>query len=313
MFDGLIKKGKEALIKTKEGINEKVKTYNLQKEEWDSLVSTNHTITLSEKITIKNENASEGRIKKVKDLSPSATGDKAKQIASLLSLSEVFLDVCYVKEACTNKEYFFVISDLGMYITDLKLCNKYDFNQIKVIKNVMPGMLSSNLNINNVAFVVEGSKKDTERFINIFTDENYRKEEIEKSKKYLQGINPVEEYINKYYRGITIGENKSIVLHGANENILISANDIVSVDALLDNSVAYTKGVHLTSALTSSQSSCYKMSLRFNLNNGKYIVEILPPSVLNKAYISSDQEYINSYAFCKQIINRIYNILLGGK
>ena len=143
-------------------------------------------------------------------------------------------------------------------------------------------------------------------------DANFRNNEINKEKEYLKGIKPTEEYINKYYRGVTIGENRSIVLHGNNENILLNIGDIVSVDVLFDNSVVYSRGVRLSTAMTSAGYSCYKMSLRFNLNGGKHIIEILPPSTLNKVYNSTDEEYINSYAFCKQIINKIYSIILGG-
>lgn len=312
MFNDLIKKGKDVIFKAKEGLEEKRKVYNIQKEKWDKLLLTNHHINLSEEINVKNENASEGRIKKVMDLSPSANKNKAETLAKLFSIYELLLDVCYVKEATTNKEYFFVITSDGVYITDFKFCNKYEFSNIKIAEIIIPGMLSSNVNINNVPFVIEGSKEDNSKLVNILIDSNFRNAQIDEKKKYLKGIKLTEEYLNKYYRGVSIGENNLIVFHDENDNILLNTDDILSVDVLFDNSVVYTKGLKSSTAMTSAGYSCYKMSIRLNLkNDGKYIVEILPPSTLNKVYNSSDEEYISSYAFCKQIVNKIYSLMMG--
>ena len=312
MLKDLLDKGKNFVQTGISELKEKKDIYDKQKLEWDECVKKSTNVVLDKELSVVTEKSSEGRIKKIMLLSPSLNNEKAKIISSIFTLDENILNIKYA--TCTNNtNYFLIITDRRLMITDLKNYIDLSFTSLGA-RIVLNGILSQGVVINNYCFTIEGNKETVEYFVNILANPDYRNKVINDYITHIFGIKTKEEYLNSFLRGVSIGEDKRIVIHlDETNNVLVNINDIDSMDVLLDNRLVYTKSLKINTAITGAAGSCYKMDIRFNLKNETTILmNFLPTSVLNKVYNQNDEVFRNNYNQAKIIINRIVSLMTGG-
>jgi len=234
--------------------------------------------------------------------------EKTKLVNSLIPVDENIVCVRTAKEAKTSMEYIFVITDKRIWILDQKEYITYEFSQIKNCEIVNKGIMTQGIKFDDKAFYIDGNETDVSEFIKIVTNPDERMGAMNRAQKYLCGIIPKKQYINMALKGVTIGINNEIVIHNKFDNKLISVQDITHVQILINDLVVLSKGKEDTSILANPMEA-RKISIKFIMTSGEYIVDILSESLMNTSYKKEDTTYIENYNFAKKIVDEIAVLL----
>ena len=301
----LFNKGKE---KISDGINtakDKYKEYSDSNAKFKELVDKSQVLdNLSSVIVDGKEDL--GRMEKIKQLGPNLSSDKIATIDKVVDRNENILMVLLSKECKTNIEYTFVLTEKKLYLINVDYYKVFEFEEIKIFEIIVKGVLSHNVNFNNMGFNIESSYENVSELINVLTNIEYRNVYLKDKLSHLCGIKLEKQLINKFGNGISIGDNNKVVLHNGSENHIIVKNDIERIDLLSDNSIIMTKG-KMTSNFVSTKSGCYSMALKITTNKETYNIDIIPMSVMNTFYKNDNTIYQENYQFAKEVIEELLN------
>lgn len=254
--------------------------------------------TLKEKI-------SEHKLAYIMNTCPDLNEQKARIIASLIPIDEIYLDINYSKEIKTNKEYSLISTNKYLWIINEKEYGAIPYNSItfKIIKN---NVMSKIVLLNNILLEINDPSKKIAILDSIIKDENIRNKFIEENQRYLCGIIPIYQNINRIGSGISIDKNQTIIFHTKDKNYKCNINDIENYEILLDNQVIYSKDKNTLKKITTFQNSCYQISMRITLKNKAIIsLPILESNAFGTKYKSQDSIYQQNINFSKEIINKL--------
>ncbi len=235
--------------------------------------------------------------------------EKSKIANKLIPVEESILDVKTSKEAKTELDYTFVLTDKRLWVLNQKEYTTYTFDAITKFAIVNKGFMTQGVNFNDMAFIIDGNESDVQRFIDNTTKEDVRNALITRSTAYLCGITPRIQRLNMHMKGITIGDNDSIVIHNGNENKLINIHEIIGIQVLINDLVCYMKNKSDNNTFVSSPNEARKMSVKFQFQMGEYMIDIMPQSSFNTSYKREENTYITNLEFGKSIVDTIANAI----
>ena len=314
MLNDLLRKSKDFVVKNVGDLKNKKEEHDKQVKKYNELIHKSQKLMLNNNLVVNNKKIKDVIVKKILSFSSSINNEKSEILCKLIPYDETILDLVYAKEGVSRKEYYITLTDKYVWVTDFLYYDKYSYSNIKIAEFVVNGLINQCVNINNNAFEIEGIHENVEKFLNILKNEEYRNKIITEEVSYLCGIKPIEEYINADYVGVSIGENKKIVIHnGVNINEVVNLEDINSIDLLIDNSIVYKKGLEVNNRMTSVPNDCHEMSVRFNLTDKSFTINMIKPNALNTSISQNSKIYMDSYKLSKKIINRVIDLRLGGE
>ena len=311
MFKDLLDKGKKFVTENAQKLKEKKEEHDEAMKVFNALIDKKNKLEMTDQICVNNAHVQDFNIEKIlKMASSSINQDRAKTLAQLVPIEETIIDVAYLKEETTGKYYYFILTNKYVYITDLAYYKKMEYTDITKCEVVVNNVLSKGLNINDIAFSIEGAFDEGDNFTNTLFNAEYRLKKLNENNSYLNGVVPSFQLINKYNAGITIDTNNNIVLHGGNSNQTLKLDDIEYIKLILDGTVVYLRGIN-TTPLTTTKPSCYEMSLNFVTKTGEYNITILPRNAMNQVVNAQDSIYIENFEFGKKIINKVIEMKGG--
>ena len=173
---------------------------------------------------------------------------------------------------------------------------------------ISKSLMTQIINFNGIILDINLNYDDLLKVYNTITNNNFRQNEINNKIKYLEGINPVYEKINKFGTGISIDNNNTIVFHDQmQKHYKYQINDILNYELMEDNTVIMSKTTkEETQAIKNTKTECYKITMRLTMTN-KFIIEltILPPNTFNNSYSHMDSTYKEYINFGKTLINKL--------
>lgn len=235
--------------------------------------------------------------------------EKSKIANKLIPVEETILDVKTSKEAKTELDYTFVLTDKRLWILNQKEYTTYTFDGVTKFEIVNKGVMTQGVNFNNMAFIIDGSENDVKKFIDNTTKTDIRNALITRSTAYLCGITPRKQLLNMNMKGITLGDDNSIVIHNGNENKLMNVKEIIGIQVLINDMVCYMKTNKDNQTYVSSPSEARKMSVKFQFQMGEYMIEIMPQSSFNTSYKREETTYITNLEFGKSIVDTLATII----
>ena len=301
----LFNKGKEKISEGIDAAKDKYKEYSDANSKFKEIVEKSKVLDNLTPVIL-DEKEDPGRIEKIKQLALNLSSDKVRIIDKIVDRNENILMVLLSKECKTNIEYIFVMTEKKLYLINFDYYRTFEFDEIKVFEIVVKGLLSHNVNFNNMGFNIESSYENTSELIHLLTNKEYRDIYLKDKLSHLCGIKLEKQLINRFGTGISVGENNKVVLHTGKENIIIAKSDIERIDLLSDNSIVMTRG-KMTSSFVSAKSGCYNMALKITTNKETYNIDIIPTSTMNTFYKRDDSVYQESYEFAKEVIEELLN------
>ncbi len=298
----LISKGAETAKKAAEDKKNAIHEFDLLKTKSDHIGPMNTYV-------VNNNDPQVGRETMILNACLTINVDNSRIINKLIPIDETIVDVKTGKEAKTEIQYAFAMTDKRLWVLNQKEYITYEFDNIKNFEMVNKGLMSQGVKFNDMAFVLDGTEKDVETFINNVFNPDIRLEAITRKIKYLCGITPAEQLLNANIHGITISKDNKIVLHNGVDNKLVEITDIDVVQLLINDSVVISRGRTDSGNIMSSPMEARKMSIKFVLKMGDFTVDILEQNMMNTTYRREEATYINNYEFAKKIIDKITEYL----
>lgn len=304
-LSSLINKGKEAITNVANNAAQKYNDYKEASSEFQQIIENSTPLSGLMLCESFDRSFNSYRKNKIIKLIPSINRETAGLIDSTFNNSIMPFMVFRGIESKTNKMYWFLLTNAGLYITDTTNYKVYNYEEINDIRVILKGVMSQNVSFNNMAFSFEINDTDMERLKSFLTNPSDRINAINESLKYLCGKEISKQYINDYGVGITITKDNMIVLHsGNNINELLDKKSVQRVDVLSDNSTIMTRGINENKLLSSKQ-GCYELGLKIILPSEEKYIIVLPKNTLNTMYTRENTEYNNSIEFCKIVIEEI--------
>lgn len=301
----LINKGKEAITNVANNAAQKYNDYKAANQEFQKVIDSSVPMTGFMLCENYDRTFNSYRKNRIVELIPSINRETAKDLDKTLNENIIVFMVFRSLESKTNKSFWFMLTNNGIYITDVINYKIYKYEEVSNLDVIVKGVMSQNVSFNNMAFNFEVTDTDMKKLEEYIRNIDARNNAINESLKYLCGKQAAKQYINDYDVGITVTTDNMIVLHEDNHvNEAINKKDITRVDVLSDNSTIMTRGVNENKILSAKQ-GCYTLALKIILTNGEKVITVLPMNALNSMYLREDTVYNNSIEFCKIVIEEL--------
>ena len=309
-FNEIFNKGVNLINKGANAVKDAAKEKYAAHQEFNLLITRSDHLTDLKPNEVHNQTPSIGKEQIILNKCLTINVGNSKVINNLIPLEETIVDVKTAKEAKTEFQYYFIITDKCLWVANEKEYKTYNFSDIKNCEIVDKSIMSQYVKFDDNAFVFDGSEGEVQKFCRILTEESFRNIEIAEAVKYLCGVKPIEQYLNIYITGMTIGENGQIAFHnGKAGNKLMNVSDIEYVQLLMDNTVVMTKGKPDMQSMISAMYDCRKMSIKIVAKSENYMFDVMPQNLMGTLVKKEDTTYLTNYNFAKEIINRIEELL----
>ncbi len=293
-------------------VNDKVNTFIDNKKEqidaYNRFIEGSKVFELSNIINVDEDNINEGNVYQYKDMCVYINIEDAKRIASLIDIDETVIYISFVRQKKDDKDFIITLTDKKILVNDKEKYLIYRYDDIKGLYQVNKSLMSQIINFNDIILEIDLNQSDLDIFYNLIMNSNYRNSYALELKKYLCGIIPIYQKINKIGSGISIDNNKNIVFHDRrSNNYLCRCEDISLCELLEDNTPVIKSGMTATGfGIGAAKQECGTMKLRITLINKQVIeITILEPKVFNATYGHTDTTYLKYFAFGKEIIEKI--------
>ena len=266
------------------------------------------SFNLTKDIVPNNNNLNEGKWEEYMTICPNINIQQAKLIDSLLPISETLINLIHVSQKTDNKNFIIVFTNHRIWIIGN---NKYDiinYQDITTFEVISKGLMTQVVNINNVLLGLDINQNTLNIIYSLINNPDYRNNYISEKTKYLCGITPIYQRLNKINSGISIDSNNNIVFHDKKiNNYLYKYDDILNYELLEDNTVVLKKRtLEQDHALKSVKQDCSSMKLRVTLkNNGVFEINILEPTTFSSSINHNSSTYSEYYSFSKEIIDKL--------
>ena len=290
-------------------IQNKYTTMKQENDNLDTLLNQTTTFQNLFPLPLLKDNYLEQRISFIKNNCPDINEEKAKIISNIIPIQETYLEVFYAKEIISNKEYYLIPTNQYLWIISQTSYGAYSYQNLscQVIKN---NLMSKIILILNVLLEVNGSSQKIETLINIINNNNIRNNLIQEKTKYLLGITPIYQKINKLNAGLSIDSNNNIVFHNKEDSVKCTPNEITNYEILLDNQVYFSKSSSSSSTMSSFNTSCFQINIRITTPNKIFTIPILEPNSFGTKYNNHDSNFTYSINFAKEIISKIQSLTI---
>ncbi len=288
-------------------IKDKYNTIKQENDTLDNLLNTTTTFQNLYKIPIQKDNNLEQKINFIQNNCPDINEEKAKLISNIIPIQETYLEVFYAKEIKSNKEYFIIPTDSYLWIISTNEYGAFDYSKLNatVIKN---NLMSKIILTMNILLEINGSSDKIDTLINILNSQEFRNKIIQEKTKYLLGITPIYQKINKLNAGLSIDKDNTLVFHNKEESLKCSPKELINYEILLDNQVYFSKNSSTKTTMTSFNISCYQITIRITTPSTVFILPILEQNSFGTKYTNHDSKFTYSINFAKEIIAKLQTL-----
>lgn len=288
-------------------IKDKYNTIKQENDTLDNLLNTTTTFQNLYKIPIQKDNNLEQKINFIQNNCPDINEEKAKLISNIIPIQETYLEVFYAKEIKSNKEYFIIPTNNYLWIISTNEYGAFDYFNLNatVVKN---NLMSKIILTMNVLLEINGSSDKIDTLINILNNQEFRNKIIQEKTKYLLGITPIYQKINKLNAGLSIDKDNTLVFHNKEESLKCSPKELINYEILLDNQVYFSKNSSTKTTMTSFNISCYQITIRITTPSTVFILPILEQNSFGTKYTNHDSKFTYSINFAKEIIAKLQTL-----
>lgn len=304
-FKDIFNKGMEMVNKGVESAKSAYEEKKQAQQEFELLKTRSNHIGPFSPLVVNNPEPQVGREQSILNMCLTINVENSKIVNKTIPIDETILDVKTGKEAKTEMEYAFIITDKKLWIMNKNEYMILDFESMQNFEIINKGLMSQSIKFNNNAFILDGKEADILRFGRILLDSQFRIEVEARSKAYLCEVVPVKQLINMNFKGVTFGANGELVLHNYPDNKKVDINEVVSVQLLINDTVCLMRGKNDSGSITSSPMEARKMSVKFILGMGEYVIETMPQSMMNATHKREDTVYRSNYEFSKLIVETV--------
>lgn len=310
-FKDIFNKGIDAIKSGANAVKEAAKEKKTAIQEFDLLKTKSEHIGPMQKLVQNNNEPQIGKEQLILNMCPNINVEQAKLVNTIIPIEETIINVKASKEAKTLIEYIFVVTNVNLWILNQNEYITYEFNAIKNFEIISKGVMSQSVKFNDNAWVISGSEDEIKTLCEILLREDVRVMTVAAKTKYLCGIIPHKQILNMNMKGISIGDNKQIVLHNTPDNKLVSLNDIAYVQLLINDSVVLVKGKEGVDqgSMVSTPLEARKMSVKVIPSMGEYVIETMSSNMFNKSYKREESTYINNYEYSKKLVDTIASMV----
>ncbi len=294
---------KDLINNTKNLINQ----HKIENENYNKLMSQTQQFVDFHIIEQNDKPKNEGRIYEINSKCPSINIDNATKIDNLLPNFEWPICAVHISQDIDNTPFNLILTPYRIWVIATNSYRIFQYNEIS-IQVIMKGIMNQKLWLNNIMISAWLNTEDLNIFINFITNVQYRNNYIIEDLKYLEGITPVYQCINKNQSGISVDKDKNIVFHDRKiNNYKYNYDEIQDYDLLVDTNIVLRKRqFKRNSTLKANTSSCTSVSLRITLKDQRQtIIPILVGNGLNQTYSTVGDQYKEAYNFGKTIIEYI--------
>ena len=278
------------------------------KARYDNAIKKSLTLGNMIKLDIQEKDAIPGRAQELKNLCPNLTDDSAKFLANVIPIWETYLFVFIITAKRTGDKYYMICTNRWIWFINDYSYKIVKYNEIYLFEVIKKSLMSQYVNFNQIVFIINDYINNVNKLIKFCNDKGYRDNEIETRCKYLCGIIPVYQNINKIMSGISIDNNKNIVLHDRKKNNIKCTYDQIEDYELMEDQTAVLKKKQAedSHAIPFAKDSCSRISIRVTFkNNTLFLMTILEPSAFSNQYSHNDTIYKENFAFAKGIIDTL--------
>lgn len=259
-------------------------------------------------MTSYNSILNEGKWEEILGLCPNLNESQAKVVDSLIPVSETYLKIIYITQRIDNCNYIIVFTDKYVWVMDKEKYLMMQYQDILVFDIISKSLMTQVVNFNNIIIGIDTTQNDLNELYQLVKDIDYRNNFIRERTKYLCGIVPIFQKLNKINSGISIDNNKNVVFHDKKlNNYVYRYQDIKNYELLEDQIVVLKKKTLESShSMTSVKQTCNNMTLRVTLVNDQvFSIMLLEPTAFNSQYNHNDSIYIKHYKFAKEIFDKL--------
>lgn len=278
------------------------------KAKYDNAVNRSLTLGNMLKLDVKNKNIIPGRVQELKNLCPNLTSDSAEFLTNVIPIWETYLFAFIIIEKRTNDKYYMIGTDRWIWFINDYSYKIVKYSEIYLFEVIKKSLMSQVVNFNQIVFTVNDYINNVNRLVKICNDSDYRKNEINNYCKYLCGTIPIYQNLNKIMSGISIDNNKNIVLHDRKKNNIKCTYDEIEDYELMEDQTAVLKKKREddSHAIPFAKDSCSRISIRVTFkNNTLFLMTILEPSAFSNQYSHNDTIYKENFNFAKSIIDTL--------
>ena len=288
-------------------LKDKYNTIKQENDTLDNLLNTTTTFQNLYKIPIQKDNNLEQKINFIQNNCPDINEEKAKLISNIIPIQETYLEVFYAKEIKSNKEYFIIPTDSYLWIISTNEYGAFDYSKLNatIIKN---NLMSKIILTMNILLEINGSSDKIDTLVNILNNQEFRNKIIQEKTKYLLGITPIYQKINKLNAGLSIDKNNILVFHNKEESLKCNPKELINYEILLDNQVYFSKNSSTKTTMTSFNISCYQITIRITTPSTVFILPILEQNSFGTKYTNHDSKFTYSINFAKEIIAKLQTL-----
>lgn len=284
---------------------------NTKKEEnrlYNELLNKSLKFDSLQNIVTYNNILNEGKWEEILELCPNLNIDKAKLINSLIPINETYLKIIYTTQKIDNHNYIIILTNKYIWILDKEKYLVINYQDVTIFDIISKSLMSQIVNFNHIILEIDTTQNNLNEIYNLIKDENYKNIIIKEKTKYLCGITPTYQKLNKINSGISIDNNQTIIFHNKKiNNYACKYQNIKNYEVLEDNIVVLKKKTdEYSHNLTSVKQTCINIIMRITLNDGtQFNITILEPTTFNSNYNHQDTIYIKNINFAKEIVNKL--------
>ena len=284
---------------------------NAKKEEhelYNQKIANSKVFELTNNVTINENYVVLGNAYEYTGMCPYIDLEFAKTIDGIIPINEVVLSIVYLTQKKDNENYIMVFTNLRIIVMDKEKYHNYNYNEITTLGVIGKYLMSQVVDFNGIIVGMDITQTEFNIIYGLITDIQYRNNYIMEKSKYLCGINPIYQKLNKISSGISIDQNGIIVFHNKKiNNYICKYSDILNYEIIEDNTpVLKRKTNEQSQAMGFSKKECMQITLRVTLtNNQVFEINILEPTTFSNSYSHTDSRYIIEFDFVKEIMDKL--------
>ena len=278
-----------------------------ERELYNQVLNSSLVFKLDYNIT-KDKVITSANYKEYMDMCNYISYEEASKIDYVIAVNETVINVFYITQKVDNQIFVMVLTNFRIFIMNEDKYTVYNYQDITKIERISSNLFTQVINFNGIILGIDVDTNDLNVFYNLIVNTNYRNSIIMEKTKYLCGINPIYQKLNKIQSGISIDSNKNIVFHDRKiNNYLCKYDDIVNYELLEDNTpVLKRKTNDQDTSMKFAKKECNQISLRVTLNNEQvFEIIVLEPKIFNDTYRHEETTYIKYFEFGKELMDKL--------
>jgi len=289
-------------------VNNLIETKKEENRIYNELLNKSLKFENLQNIVIRNTLQNEGRWEEILQLCPNLNIEQAKLIDSIIPLQETYLKIIYITQKIDNHNYIMIFTNNYIFVVDKELHLIMTYENITLFDIISKSLMTQIVNFNNIIIGIDTTQNNLNEIYQLIKNPEYRNNLINEKTKYLYGITPIYQRLNKINSGISIDNNKNVIFHDKKiNNYGYKYEDIKNYEILEDQIVVLKKKTdEYSHRLTSVKQSCNTIILRVTLINDQvFSITLLEPTTFNSLYNHTDSIYTKNFNFAKEIIDKL--------